>query len=213
MATETRVRTRKRGLKNIYIAPITQNDTTAYLAGTPVKLGVAISAKISDKFEVSKEYGDDMVEEVINMYTGSEIEFEVNSLAPQDRRDLLGNLYDNGFLVRSAEDEAPEIAIGWCSKKKDGKYEFTWYYCGKFGTGFDESFETQGEKIKTQTNSLKGQFYARQKEDVICGKRKHLFAINVDESNLLDANTDAKTAVTSWFTKVPEYKPVATPTS
>lgn len=211
MADETRVRTRKRGLKNIHLALVTANNATTYTAGIPIKLGTAITAKISDKFETSKEYGDDAIEEVISQYIGSELEIELNALAPQDRRDLLGNLYANGFLVRGSEDEAPEVAIGWCSKKKDGKYEFTWYYCGKFSDGFDESYETQGEKVKTQTNTLKGQFYSRMKEDTITGKKKHLFAINVDEANLLETETDAKTAITTWFTAVPEYKAVVIP--
>ncbi|MDP4146117.1 MAG: major tail protein [Bacillota bacterium] len=209
MATETRVRTRRRGLKNIYIAAVTTNTTESYAAATPIKLGNAISAKISDKFEIEKLYSDDGVEEVVSQYTGSEIEFEVNSLAPQDRRDLLGNLYDNGFLVKGSEDTAPEIAIGFCSKKKNGKYEFTWYYCGSFGNGLDESYETQADKIKTQTNTLKGNFYARQIETTIGTEKRHLYAINVDEANLIDANADAKAAVTDWFTKVQEHKAAA----
>lgn len=208
MPTEQKVYSRRRGLKNIYIAPVTVNTELAYTVGTPVKLGSSISAKISDKFTTEKTYSDDVVEEIVSQYIGSEIELEVNSLAPQDRRDMFGNLYNNGFLAKSSEDVAPVIAIGFCSKKKNNKYEFTWYYCGSFGNGIDESFETQADKIKTSTNTLKGDFYARNIATTIGSEKRHLYALNIDEANLIDTNTDAKAAILDWFASVQEPKPI-----
>ena len=202
--SETIVRSRLCGLKDIYIAEVTANNGTTYTTKKPVKLARALSAKVSDKFTTEKVYSDDNVEDIVEQYEGTEIDFSVNTLAPQDYAALYENLYENGFLLKAAGDGAKEIAIGWRAKKRNGKYEFTWYYCGKLERP-EMNYETQEDKTKTQTASLKGTFYARQKEDTIEDKKKNLYAIQVDESNLIDGNTAAKTAIADWFSKVQEY--------
>ena len=202
--SETIVRSRLCGLKDIYIAEVTANNGKTYTTKTPVKLARALSAKVSDKFTTEKVYSDDNVEDIVEQYEGTEIDFSVNTLAPQDYAALYENLYENGFLLKAAGDGAKEIAIGWRAKKRNGKYEFTWYYCGKLERP-EMNYETQEDKTKTQTASLKGAFYARQKEDTIEDKKKNLYAIQVDESNLIDGNTAAKTAIADWFSKVQEY--------
>lgn len=87
------VRSRTCGCRDFYIAKLTQNDATGYVAGTPVKLARAIKAKVDEKWSSEKIYSDDGTEEVINSYEGTEIELEVNALAPQDRQILFGQLY------------------------------------------------------------------------------------------------------------------------
>ena len=201
---ETIVRSRLCGLKDIYIAEVTVNSGTTYTAGTPVKLARALSAKVSDKFTTEKTYSDDSVEDIVEQYEGTEIDLSVNTLAPQDYAKLYENLYKNGFLLKASGDGAKEIAIGWRAKKRNGKYEFTWYYCGKLERP-EMNYESQEDKIKTQTSSLKGTFYARQKEDTLDGKKKNLYAIQVDESNLLEEDTTAAEAITDWFSKVQEF--------
>lgn len=201
---ETIVRSRICGLKDIHIAEVTANNGTTYTTGTPVKLARALSAKVSDKFTQEKVYSDDNVEEIVEQYEGTEMDFSVNTLAPQDYAMLFENLYKNGFLLKAAGDGAKEIAIGWRAKKRNGKYEFTWYYCGKLERP-EMNYETQEDKVKTQTSSLKGSFYARQKEETIDSKKKNLYAIQVDESNLLEEDTSAAEAIADWFAKVQEY--------
>lgn len=202
--SETIVRSRLCGLKDIYVAEVTANNGTTYTTGTPVKLARALSAKVSDKFTMEKVYSDDNVEDIVEQYEGTDIDFSVNTLAPQDYAKLYENLYKNGFLLKAAGDGAKEIAIGWRAKKRNGKYEFTWYYCGKLERP-EMNYETQEDKIKTQTSSLKGTFYARQKEDTLDGKKKNLYAIQVDESNLMEEDTTAAKAIENWFSKVQEF--------
>lgn len=202
---QTIVRSRLCGLKDIYIAEVTSNDGTTYKTGTPTKLARALSAKVSDKFTQEKVYSDDNVEEIVEQYEGTEIDFSVNTLAPQDYALLFENLYKDGYLLKSSGDGAREIAIGWRAKKRNGKYEFTWYYCGKLERP-EMNYETQEDKVKTQTAGLKGSFYSRQKEDVIDGKNKNLYAIQVDEGNLVQADSSASEAISKWFESVQEYK-------
>lgn len=190
------VRSRTCGLKDFYIALITQNTATAYAAGVPVKLARAIKAKIDEKWTSEKIYSDDGTEEVITSYEGTEVELEINALSPQDRTILFGQLYEKGFLVKTSDDRAPEVAIGWRERKLNGKYEFKWLYVGKFAEGISEEASTKEGKLSPTTKSIKGSFYERSIDNK--------YEISVDESNLLTEHTDAKAAIDDWFSKVQE---------
>lgn len=190
------VNTRRKALRDIHIALVTKNDALNYATGDPIKLGRSISVKETVKKNVEKTYSDDGVEEVIERYISTEIEFEVNKLSPNDKSMVRGALYENGFLVYNKDDKTPEVAIGWRAKNTNGKYEFIWHYCGKFNDGWTENFETEGEKVKTQTPKMKGTFYPRAKDGD--------YKIEVDETYLLDEHKDAKDAIENWFSKVPE---------
>ena len=198
--TKQIVRSRTCGCKDFYVAAVTQNDANGYLAGTPVKLARAIKVKVDEKWTQEKIYSDDGTEEVISSYEGTDVEAEVNALAPQDRAFLFGQLYKNGFLMKSSEDMAPELALGWRERKLNGKYEFRWLYCGKFAEGISEEAQTKEGKVSPTTKTIKGSFYERAKDN--------RYEISVDESNLIDEYTDAKTALQSWFAKVQEEKTV-----
>ena len=151
---------------------------------------------LNEKWSSEKIYSDDGTEEVINSYEGTEIELEVNALAPQDRQILFGQLYENGFLVKTADDKAPEVAVGWRERKLNGKYEFKWLYVGKFAEGISEEASTKEGKLSPTTKSIKGSFYERSIDN--------LYEVSVDESNLVAEDTDAATAIKDWFSKVQE---------
>ncbi|MGU8698441.1 major tail protein [Clostridium perfringens] len=190
------LKTRRKALKDIYIAVVKKNSASEYETDTPVKLGRAISAKVTVKKSTEKTRSDDSVEEIIESDEGTEIEFDVNKLSPEQKAILRGASYKNGMLVYNKDDQAKEVAIGWRAKNTNGKYEFVWHYCGKFNGGWSEDYETEQDKVKTQTAKMKGTFYAREKDGNSC--------VEVDESYLLEEHNNAKTAIESWFTKVPE---------
>jgi len=194
--TKTVVRSRTASFRDVHIALVTKNDAAGYETDTPIKLARGISAKISDKFTVETIYSDDGKEDVNEYYEGTDVEFEVNSLAPQDKALLFGHMYKNGFLVKNKDDKAPEVAVGYRAKKLNGKYEFVWLYCGTFGQGYDDNYATREAKATAQTATIKGTFYERS-----CDGN---FAVQVDESNLLEEHTEAAAAIKDWFGKVQE---------
>lgn len=195
--TEKIVRSRTCGCKDLYVALVEQNTETQYVAGTPRKLSRLVKAKIDEKWTAEKIYSDDETEEVITAYEGTDVELEVNALAPQDRAFLFGQRYENGYLVKTSNDMAPEVAIGWRERKLNGKYEFRWLYVGKFGEGISDEANTKEGKLSPTTKSIKGSFYERSIDNE--------YEISVDESNLISEYTDAKTALESWFSAVQEY--------
>ena len=202
---KTTVRHRYCGLRDVYVAKVTQNDTEGYTAGTPVKMARAIKAKISDKFTSEKLYSDDGVEGMLQAYEGTDVELEVNTLAAADRAVFFGQAYLNGFLLKSAEDEAPEVALGYRVRRLNGKFDFVWMYCGRFAQGNEENYETEAASKTAQTNTVKGEFYQREKMDKVDGKDVHLYEVRVDESNLATEDTGAAAAIKAWFGKVQEY--------
>lgn len=204
---QTIERSRVVGLKDICVAEVTTNDATTYAADTPTRLAKAITATIKETFEVEYLYSDDEVEDTTETFVKAEIELEVNRLTPGDYALLFDSLYKSGYLVKSESDRAKEVALGFRAKQNNGKYEFVWYYCGK-AEHPDVTYETVKDKKTAQTLKIKFTFYARKKENIIEGERKKLYAIIVDESNLLEEHTTAKEAIAEWFSEVQEYTPV-----
>ena len=202
--TRTLTRSRKCGLKDIYIAPVTANTSSEYTASEPIKLARAISAKITDKFNREEIYSDDGREDTIDSYEGTEIELEVSALAPQDYATLFNNLYKDGYLIKGSDDKAQEVALGYRCKQRNGKYEFVWFYCGVFERPEQEE-TTQKDKIEVASQTLKGSFYQRQKTDNINSKDINAYQIVVDETNLISEDTNANQAITDWFSQVQEY--------
>lgn len=192
----TIVRSRTKSFRDLYVALVTADTDALYETDTPVKLARAIKGKVSDKYSSEKIYSDDTVEDETTKYEGTEVEFEVNSLAPQDKKILFGHLYEKGFLVKNKDDKAPKVAVGYRAKKLNGKYEFVWLYAGRFGQGFDDNYETEADKATTQTATLKGNFYER----AIDGN----YQVSVDESNLIEEYTEANEAIKQWFSAVQE---------
>ena len=190
------VNTRRCGCKDIYIAIVNKNTATEYATATPIKLGRALNAKVTTKKTVESTESDDTIEETFESFDSIEIEFDVNKLSPEQKAILRGATYEEGFLINNVDDQAKEVAIGWRARQTNGKYEFVWYYCGKFNSGWDDQYETNGKKPKTQTDKMKGTFYGKQKDGNT--------SIEVDETFLLESHNDAKSAITDWFSKVQE---------
>ena len=145
------------------------------------------------------------MEGMLQAYEGTDVELEVNTLAAADRAAFFGQAYLNGFLLKSAEDEAPEVALGYRVRRLNGKFDFVWMYCGRFAQGNEENYETEAASKTAQTNTIKGEFYQREKMDKVDGKDVHLYEVRVDESNLATEDTGAAAAIKAWFGKVQEY--------
>lgn len=215
--TQNIVRSRRCGLRDIYLAKVTKNAADGYTAGTPFKFARAIKAKITDNYNSEKIYSDDGTEDIVNTYQGTTVELEVNTLAPQDRAALWNRLWAEGYLVEASEDTPVELALGFRTRQLNGKYEFVWYYCGKFDQGQDEEYNTIEDKKNAVTSTIKASFYERAKADSLPNattgevEEKHLVRVRVDESNLAETAAQAAAAIKAWFEKVQEYPGTAKP--
>ena len=187
---------RQIGLRDIHIAVLKTDDTKGATYDTPIKLERAISAKLSPKSNSDNIYSDDSVEDIITAFEGIDVEIEVNQLSLTSRAKLQGSNVIKGVLIENRDDMPPTIALGFKSKKNNGKYRYVWLLKGKFELATDE-YDTEGEKPKAQSAKLKGKFFSRDFD------RNYRFIADEDEEGV-----DA-TIISGWFTAVPS-EPIET---
>ncbi|MEQ8154499.1 MAG: major tail protein [Clostridiaceae bacterium] len=188
---------RQIGLKDIHIAVLTSDNGTGAVYETPSKVERAISAKISPKVNSDNIYSDDTVEDIITAFEGVDVEIELNQLSLTSRAKLQGSSVVKGVLIESKDDLPPTIALGFKSKKNNGKYRYVWLLKGKFELATDE-YDTEAEKPKAQSAKLKGKFYSRDFDG------NYRFIADEDETGI------DLTIISSWFTSV-LTEPAATP--
>lgn len=188
---------RQIGLKDIHIAILTKDDSIAATYDTPIKLERAISAKLSPKSNSDNIYSDDAVEDIITAFEGIDVEIEVNQLSLTSRAKLQGAKVVKGVLIENKDDIPPTLALGFKSKKNNGKYRFVWLLKGKFELATDE-YDTEAEKPKAQSAKLKGKFFSRDFDG------NYRFICD-DDVQGIDA-----TIISGWFTSVTEQPTVIT---
>ena len=192
---------RQIGLRDIYVAKVLTDPVgglTTYAA--PIKLERAIKATLKPKATQTKFYSDDNVEEVLNSFDSVDVATELNQLSLTSRALLQGAKVIKGQLVESKNDIPPTLALGFKSKKTNGKYRFVWLYKGSFSLG-DDAFESEADKIKDQTASLTGTFYSRESDG------NYRTIADEDEVNIDTAK------IAAWFTTVAEPAVGATVTT
>lgn len=184
---------RQIGLENLTVALVEEDAATGIKYATPIKLERSIKAKISPKTSSEKLYSDDSVEEILNNFDSCDVEIEINQLQLSTRALIQGAKLVNGILVENKDDIAPELALGFRSKKSNGKYRYVWLLKGKFEITEDE-YETIGEKPTAQSNTISGSFYGR----------------NFDGNWRIMEDEDSKDSdpnrLANWFKEIPEIK-------
>lgn len=198
------MKSRSRFLYNVHVAAVTKNDDSTYTVGEPVFVSGAIKGKVTDNYSSEDLYSENMLEEVINDYTSTEMNFEFNALTPTEQALLFGHVNKEGYLIKTAQDKSTEVAFGFASERTGGKMELTWYYCGVFSNSEGDEYETKGEKTATKTKSIKGKFYQRRKSTLIDGAKRNLISTTVSEEALTVTDTNALAALEEWFTTVQE---------
>lgn len=197
-------KSRIRGLFGFQYAEVQKNTSTEYKAGPKKNLPQAVGIKLTDNRENEDMYSDDQVEEPLSDFTFGEGELEIGRLAPQERNDLLDQMFTEGFLLKSGTDTPKEVAFSFMARMKDGLIEFNQLYVCVFNQGDEISYNTKTDKIEAKTNTLKFRYYRRKKTDVIDGKKKELYYLGLDETQMLEEYRSAQAAIDSFMTTVPE---------
>ncbi len=148
------------GVKGLTYAPYTSGgDGSAVVYGTGVK--------DDDKMvhvDQSEERADDKFiadNKVIDRYNGiisASVAIELARLSEDVRTKILGHV-KNGSVLSVTEDEAPFVGIGfiyWDRYKASNSFRAYWYHKVQFSEG-SRSFNTKGENIEFQTESLEGE--------------------------------------------------------
>ncbi|QPA31627.1 major tail protein [Thermaerobacillus caldiproteolyticus] len=177
------------GLKDLHFAIMKDDETYE----TPEKIAGAITAKISPSSNTETLYADDGPSETVTSLGEIKVEFEVKDIPLDIQAKLLGHTVNSdGVLIKQASDTAPYVAIGFKSKKSNGKYRYVWLYKGKFELP-EQEYKTMEDKPAFQTPKVSGTFVKRDKDG--------LWQAIADE----DSPNFTSEKAASWFTSV--YEP------
>lgn len=150
------------GLKNIYYALETKDDSTGASYDTPKKLGHARRAEMTKETEVTNVYGDNAAVATRTRLKTITLTIETTDIPLEDQAVLLGHSVDSvtGAITAKADDNAPYVAILFEATKMTGGSVFYKLYKGKFAET-DESLNTQEDTLEPTAPSMEGTFIAR----------------------------------------------------
>ena len=161
----------KDGLKNIYYAKLTQDNSTGISYDTLVKLGHARKANITKEIETVTIYGDNAAVATKSRLKSVSVSIETTDIPLKDQAILLGHGYDSvtGMMTAKGDDSAPYVALFFEATKFTGGSAFYKFAKGKFAEG-NEEFSTQEENMSTTSPSMEGTFIAREYDNLIYTK-------------------------------------------
>ena len=144
------------GLKNMVIAPLTEDTEEGTTYGTLQAVAGAIEATITpESADPDVQYADD--HEFDTLYPDPEVTFSTSmaDIPLSIQEQIFGNqIDDNGVLVRTASDRPPYFAVGFKSEKSDGTYRFIWLYKVR-AKPMTENYKTkEGQTITRQNGSV-----------------------------------------------------------
>jgi phi13 family phage major tail protein len=139
------------GLRDLYIALVSQDDASAYAAGSPQAFAPAVNASHRLTSSTQIQYADDGVFDQLSAEGETKIELEVTNIPLDMLALVLGKTYD-GDTGRffDHEGEAPDVALSFRSVKSNGAYKYFQYLKGRFSTP-DEDQATKADKVDPKT--------------------------------------------------------------
>lgn len=144
------------GLRDLYIALVTQDDADAYAAGTPQAFAPAVNASHKPVSNSKTQYADDTPFDVILSEGETVIDIEVTAIPLATLALVLGKEFDaaTGRMLDGGG-IPPDVALSFRSKKSNGAYKYFQYLKGKFAApGEDQATETETPDPKTTTISF-----------------------------------------------------------
>ena len=144
------------GLKNMVLAPLTEDTEALLTYGTLQLVAGAIEASITpENADPDVMYADDQEFDVL--YPDPELSFKTKmaDIPLTIQEQIFGNkIDDNGVLIRSASDKPPYFAVGFMSEKSNGKFRFVWLFKVR-AKPVTESYQTkEGGTVTRQTGEV-----------------------------------------------------------
>jgi len=144
------------GLKNVVIAPLTEDTKDTLTYGTLQALAGAMEITITpENADPDVQYADDQEFDVL--YPDPELAFKSKMadipLVIQEM--IFGNkIDDNGVLVRSSTDKPGYFAVGFMSEKTDHTYRYVWLFKVR-AKPMTETYSTkEGGSVTRQTGEV-----------------------------------------------------------
>ena len=144
------------GLKNMVIAPVTEDTETSTTYGDLQRVAGAIEATITpENNDPDIQYFDDVEGDVL--YPDPELTFKTKLAdLPLIVQEMLfsNKIDDNGVLIRTANDKPGYFAVGFMSEKANGTYRYVWLFKVRAKPVTETYATKEGTSITRQTGEV-----------------------------------------------------------
>ena len=144
------------GLKNMVIAPVTEDNETSTTYGDLQRVAGAIEATITpENNDPDIQYFDDVEGDVL--YPDPELTFKTklaDLLLIVQEMIFSNKIDDNGVLIRTANDKPGYFAVGFMSEKANGTYRYVWLFKVRAKPVTETYATKEGTSITRQTGEV-----------------------------------------------------------
>lgn len=142
------------GLDSLYIAEVTQDDASDYVADTPEYLAPAALASIEPSQNTETQYADDQSYDVMYSEGETKITLTVTGLPPEMIAKLTGRVFDtvSGRVFDNAA-TPPYHALSFRALKSNGSYRYFQFLKGRFDVPKGE-VATKGDAPEPKTTEI-----------------------------------------------------------
>ena len=144
------------GLKNMVIAPVTEDTETSTTYGDLQRVAGAIEATITpENNDPDIQFFDD--EEGDVLYPDPELTFKTKLAdLPLIVQEMIfsNKIDDNGVLIRTANDKPGYFAVGFMSEKANGTYRYVWLFKVRAKPVTETYATKEGTSITRQTGEV-----------------------------------------------------------
>lgn len=144
------------GLKNMVIAPVTEDNESSTTYGDLQRVAGAIEATITpENNDPNIQYFDDVEGDVL--YPDPELTFKTKLAdLPLIVQEMIfsNKIDDNGVLIRTANDKPGYFAVGFMSEKANGTYRYVWLFKVRAKPVTETYATKEGTSITRQTGEV-----------------------------------------------------------
>ena len=144
------------GLKNMVIAPVTEDTETSTTYGDLQRVAGAIEVTITpENNDPDIQYFDDVEGDVL--YPDPELTFKTKLAdLPLIVQEMIfsNKIDDNGVLIRTANDKPGYFAVGFMSEKANGTYRYVWLFKVRAKPVTETYATKEGTSITRQTGEV-----------------------------------------------------------
>jgi phi13 family phage major tail protein len=142
------------GVDMLYIAEVTQDDSSAYTAGTPQYLAPTASISLKPKVSMETQYADNIPFDIASAEAETDMEISITNLPASMYALLLGSHFDAATgTVDDTTGTPPFFAVGFRALKSNGKFRYYWYQKCQFSAP-EEGAESKTDKATPKEAKL-----------------------------------------------------------
>lgn len=139
------------GLDDLYIAEVTQDDTSGYVADTPEYFSPAAEATVEPAVNRVTQYADDQPYDTISSEGETTISLTVTNIALEMLAKVTGRVFDSvSGRMWDNGGTPPEMALSFRSQKSNGSYRYYQFLKGRFDMPGEEA-ATKGDSPDPKT--------------------------------------------------------------